>query len=155
MKKYPYLAFILLIVFANCNTNNKTTDTQVTVEKTEEYPLQGVWEIHSYVNYRGDTTDTIWPSNERKQRKMFSKSKVMWSKLRTFDSLDWFGVGDYTLKDGIFTEELDYGSKPVNKIIETSNKWTFNAVVTEDSFSQITVDSSGNYIYAENYIRVD
>ena len=154
MKKQLCIILIGFLTFLSCNNNVKESNI-VEQNESKEHTLEGVWEIHSYVNYRENTSDTIWPSNDRKQRKMFSKSKVMWSKLRSFDSLDWFGVGDYTLKDGIFTEELDYGSKPVNKIIETSNKWTFNAIVTKDSFSQVTVDSLGNYIYAENYIRIE
>ncbi|WP_248722301.1 hypothetical protein [Seonamhaeicola sp. ML3] len=156
MKNYAHLLLTAFLILASCNSKDKTSNTlPETNENENEYTLEGVWEIESYINYREGKADTIWPSDERKQRKMFSKHKVMWSKLRTFDSLDWFGVGDYTLKDGIFTEVLDYGSKPVNKIIETSNKWSFNAVVTEDSFTQIMVDSLGNYIYAENYTKVD
>lgn len=156
MKKNLYFTLTVLLIFISCNTNNKQTNSQTEEqETTENHTLEGVWEIDSYVNYRGGNTDTIRPSSELKQRKMFSKNKVMWSKLRVWDSLDWFGVGDYTFKDGILTELLDYGSKPVNEQLKSNNKWVFDIVVTKDRYSQIIVDSLGNYIYSENYIRVD
>ena len=156
MKKNLYFTLTVLMIFVSCNTYKKQTNSQAEEQGiTEKYTLEGVWEIDSYVNYGGDIADTIKPSSERKQRKMFSKNKVMWSKLRTWDSLDWFGVGDYTYKDGVLTELLDYGSKPVNEQLKTSNKWVFDIVVTKDRYSQIIVDSLGNYIYSENYIRVD
>ncbi|TBN03655.1 hypothetical protein EYD45_09055 [Hyunsoonleella flava] len=145
---------IVLLAVVNCKNNTKEINVEEQKE-TKELTLEGVWEIDSYVNYGGETYDTIRPSSKLKQRKMFSKSKVMWSKLRAWDSLDWFGVGDYTFKDGILTEVLDYGSKPVNEQLKTRNKWIFNIKVTKDRYSQIIVDSLGNYIYAENYIRVD
>lgn len=157
MKKHLYFTFIVLFALTSCNTNNKQNDMLTEPQQaTKKHTLEGVWEIDSYINYRGDgTVDTIKSSNEIKQRKMFSKTKVMWSKLRTWDSLDWFGVGDYTFKDGILTEKLDYGSKPLNKRLKISNKWDFNIIISKDKFTQIEVDSLGNYIYAENYIRVD
>ncbi|MFD2727241.1 hypothetical protein [Hyunsoonleella rubra] len=155
MKKYLYFIAAVLI-FTSCNNSDKQTNLETTEqEANKEYTLEGVWEIDSYVNYGGETFDTIRPSSKLKQRKMFSKSKVMWSKLRAWDSLDWFGVGDYTYKDGILTETLDYGSKPVNEQLKTRNKWIFKINISEDRYSQIIVDSLGDYVYAENYIRVD
>jgi hypothetical protein len=155
MKKNLYFILIVLIAFVSCENNKQTNLQTEEQEATQEYTLEGVWEIDSYVNYGGEPFDTIKPSSKLKQRKMFSKSKVMWSKLRAWDSLDWFGVGDYTFKDGILTEVLDYGSKPVNEQLKNNNKWVFKIKVTEDKYSQFIVDSLGNYIYAENYIRVD
>lgn len=154
MKKQLCIMLIGLLAFISCNNNSKQTNT-VEQENNELLTLEGAWEIESYINYRGDgNVDTINSSNEIKQMKMFSKTKVMWSKLREWDSLDWFGVGDYTYKDGILTETLEYGSKPMRNRIASKEPFDFDIIISENSFTQIEMDSMGNPIYAETYHRV-
>ena len=156
MKKLLYLTLIALLTLTSCNDNGKqsNSDTEAT-ENNQEYTLEGAWEIDSYINYRGDgLVDTIYSSNDIKQMKMFSKTKVMWSKLRAFDSGDWFGVGDYTYEEGILTEVLEYGSRPMRKRVASKEPFDFDIIIDEDTFTQIEVDSSGQPIYAETYHRV-
>ncbi|MFI0430217.1 hypothetical protein [Mariniflexile sp. HMF6888] len=122
----------------------------------KEYSLEGAWELVSFLNYKEDgSVDTIKSSNVYKQMKMYSKTKIMWSRLRAWDSLDWFGVGDYTFKDGILTEVLDYGSHAMNSRIKEKKKFVFDITIDENSFTQVEMDSSGKPIYAENYKRLE
>lgn len=155
MKKQLCIIIIGILSFTGCNNDVKQTNTVKQKENKELLTLEGAWEIDSYINYRGDgKVDTINSSNEIKQMKMFSKTKVMWSKLREWDSLDWFGVGDYTYKDGILIETLEYGSKPMRNRIASKEPFDFDIIINENSFTQIETDSMGNPIYAETYHRV-
>lgn len=137
-------------LFISCN-NKKTVEHPI-----EEHSLEGAWELVSFLNYKEDgSVDTIKSSNAYKQMKMYSKTKIMWSRLRAWDSLDWFGVGDYTFKDGKLTEVLDYGSHAMNSRIKAKKKFIFDILIDENTFTQIEIDSLGHPIYAENYKRVE
>ena len=153
MKKYLFIICIALIF--SCNNNTSSANLDKAINKTETPTLKGAWELSSFLNYREDgTVDTIKSSNSFKQMKMFSKTKIMWSRLRTMDSLDWFGVGNYTFKDGILTEVLDYGSKAMNSRIKAKKNFIFNIILEENTFTQIEYDSIGKPIYAEKYLRI-
>ncbi|MFD0989786.1 hypothetical protein ACFQ1R_06740 [Mariniflexile jejuense] len=145
------LSFILCATLLfSCNKKNKT--------EIEAKPptLEGAWELVSFLNYRDDgSVDTIKSSSNYKQMKMFSQTKVMWSRLRTSDSLDWFGVGNYTLKDGMLTEILDYGSKAMESRIKEKKKFVFNIMLDKNKFTQIEVDSLEQPTYGENYKRIE
>lgn len=156
MKNLLLLTFMVLSTLTNCNNTSQPTHLATKeTDTTKTHTLEGAWEINSYINYRGDgTVDTIYSSNEVKQMKMFSKTKVMWSKLRAWDSLDWFGVGDYTYKDGILTEVLEYGSNPMKNRVASKIPFDFDIIINQNSFTQIETDSLGQPIYAEIYNRV-
>ncbi len=153
MKKHLTLPLFLFLALISCKENNKTANTQ---QQTSDLPsLKGAWELVSFLNYSTNgTADTIKTSNTFKQMKMFSESKIMWSRLRTDDSLDWFGVGDYTFKNGVLTENLEYGSKAMFKRIKANKIFDFEIVFNKNSFTQIEKDSLGHPIYAETYQRV-
>lgn len=154
MKKYLFITCITVIFSCNNNTSSANLDKTTNETSNETLTLEGAWELESFLNYRSDgVADTIKTSNTFKQMKMFSKSKIMWSRLRTGDSLDWFGVGDYTFEDGILTENLEYGSKAMRYRIATNKVFDFEILINENSFTQIEKDSLGRPIYAENYIR--
>ena len=153
MKNY-YVLFVLLALLTSCKDMNKTTEDETLM--TDEPTLEGAWELVSFLNYDSDgAADTINSSNDYKQMKMYSKSKIMWSRLRAGDSLDWFGVGNYTFKDGILTEVLDYGSKAMNNRIKDNSHFQFEIEITDTTFTQIEVDSLGHRIYAETYKRIE
>lgn len=142
-----------LLLFYSCNKNNKNTDD---FDANEHASLEGAWELSSYLNYKGNgQVDTILSSKENKQIKMYSDTKVMWSRKRVSDSLDWFGYGEYTVRDSLLTEVLNYGSKTMDAIIKENKAFTYKIVIGEDSFSQIQIDSLGVPIYAENYVRIE
>ncbi|WP_242206526.1 hypothetical protein [Aestuariivivens insulae] len=156
MKNYLFILFVVL-AFSCKNNSNTATNDDVLPNPNEKNPsLQGAWELISYFNYRSDgSIDTIKSSNSLKQIKMYSPTKVMWSRLRVSDSLDWFGYGDYTANDSVLTEVLDYGSKAMNNIIKENKEFVFKLILEEDKFSQITLDEMGNPMFAENYKRIE
>ena len=156
MKKYVFAFCIILIFSCKKDTNNTTIDTSDLHSNETNLSLQGAWELVSYFNYRDDgSIDTIMSSNSLKQIKMYSPTKVMWSRLRASDSLDWFGYGDYTANDSVLTEVLDYGSKAMNNVIKENKEFVFQLVLKENSFSQIQLDEQGNPMFAENYKRIE
>ena len=149
MRNYAIL-LVLLTLLAGCK------DTEEDNQMKKEPTMEGAWNLVSFINY--DTNggaDTINSSNDYKQMKMYSKTKVMWSRLPAGDSLDWFGVGDYSYKDGVLTEDLDYGSQAMNNRIKSNNRFQFQVHLTDSTFTQIEIDSLGNPIYAENYKRIE
>lgn len=126
------------------------------VTPPEKPSLKGAWELVSFLNYNEDgTADTIKSSNDYRQIKMYSETKIMWSRLRAWDSLDWFGVGDYTFKDSVLSESLDYGSKAMASRINEKKPFVFKILIDENNFTQIEIDSLGNPIIAEIYKRIE
>ena len=126
------------------------------VTSPEKPSLKGAWELVSFLNYNEDgTADTIKSSNDYRQIKMYSETKIMWSRLRAWDSLDWFGVGDYTFKDSVLSESLDYGSKAMASRINEKKPFVFKILIDENNFTQIEIDSLGNPIIAEIYKRIE
>ena len=143
--------FICFVFIFSCkkDTNNKNNDSNLFPKKAS---LQGAWELISYLNYKEDgNIDTIISSKNNKQIKIYSDTKVMWSRLRTSDSLDWFGYGYYIIYDDTLSEILDFGSKSMNNIIKEKKALLYKIVLGEDSFSQIQTDSLGMPVYAKNY----
>ncbi|MBJ6369840.1 hypothetical protein [Snuella sedimenti] len=153
----PLLFLLCITLSFSCKNESKpVTEISETITPEETPTIEGAWELVSYLNYRSDgAVDTIKTSNTNKQVKMYSASKVMWTRLRVSDSLDWFGYGDYTVKDGLLTEVLDYGSKAMNNVIKEQKEFVFNIVLEKNKFSQIQVDDEGTPLYAENYIRIE
>src|SRR6056300_1710040 len=145
MRKNLSLILIMLLTVISCKNNNETAMPETDEQANETPSIEGAWELVSFLNYSGDgTVDTIQTSNTFKQMKMFSETKIMWSRLRTGDSLDWFGVGDYTFEDGILTENLEYGSKAMRRRIKANKIFDFEIVIDETSFTQIEKDSLGH-----------
>ncbi len=145
------------IVFILCSflvfSCNKKIEEVTPPEKPN---LKGAWELVSFLNYNEDgSADTIKSSNDYRQIKMYSETKIMWSRLRAWDSLDWFGVGDYTFKDSVLTEFLDYGSKAMASRINEKKPFVFRILIDEKNFTQIETDSLGHPIIAEIYKRIE
>lgn len=145
------LLLISLSLLVSCNKNQKSEDNL-----KSEPTLDGVWKLKSYYNYLDDQIiDTIMASEDYKQIKIYHKSKVMWSRYRETDTIDWFGYGDYAIKDGMLTEIIEFGSKSMNEAIKDKKEFTFKLILDEDTFSQVQKDDDGNLIYAENYERIE
>ncbi|HEY5688186.1 MAG TPA: hypothetical protein VIS27_07780 [Yeosuana sp.] len=151
------LLFFSLAFLVSCKNNSESKmDKNETNTPTKELTIKGAWKQISFYNYADNIiTDTIIASEANKQIKMYSDTKVMWSRFRDSDTLDWFGYGDYTIGDSTLTEVIDYGSKAMNEAIKKERKFTFKLILDEDKFSQIQVDEEGNLIYAENYVRIE
>lgn len=153
MKTILLIICIAFIFSCKKDSNNENNDTPF---NSEIASLQGAWELVSYYNYRENgKIDTILSSKENHQIKIYSDSKVMWGRERTSDTLDWFGYGDYLIKNDSLIEVLDFGSKAMNNIIKNNKEFVFKIVIGEDTFSQIQIDSTGIPIYAENYMRLE
>lgn len=94
-------------------------------------------------------------SESYKQIKIYTPTKVMWSRLNKLDSTDWFGYGDYKITDSTLTEVIVYGSNTMNQAIKTNNTFNFELILNEDTFNQIELDENGDRILSENYIRLE
>lgn len=152
------LFFLSLTFIVSCKNNSeKTKMVENDIDAlTKELTMKGAWKLTSYYNYQDNkVSDTINASDTNKQIKMYTDSKVMWSRFRDSDTLDWFGYGNYSIGDGSLTEILDYGSKSMNEAIKEQRVFTFKLILNEDTFSQIQIDEEGNAIYAENYMRIE
>jgi len=153
----PILFLLAVTLIFSCKNNTESVSENVPVETIEqELSLEGAWELVSYYNYENDAvSDTIMSSDTNKQIKMYSASRVMWSRYRDADSLDWFGYGTYIAEDGTLSETLDYGSKSMNKVIADQNEFVFDLILDKDKFSQVELDEEGKPFYAENYVRIE
>lgn len=127
-------------------------------DNPENKSLIGVWELISRYNYRNNTiVDTFYIAESYKQIKIYSDTKVMWSRKRPADSTEWFGYGSYVVNDAgdRLTEVLDYGSIMMSKIIEEQKEFVFELGLNKNSFIQIELDEDGNRVISENYIRIE
>ncbi|RFN59469.1 hypothetical protein [Marixanthomonas ophiurae] len=127
-----------------------------TTDQQEKNTLKGVWELQDQYMYKNNmVVDTIENYKNSRQVKMYTNNKVMWTRYNPKDSVEWFGYGNYIVKDGTLEERLEYGSFQMMKIIDTTKVFRFNLEITESTFSQIALDEQGNKYYSENYTRVD
>lgn len=118
--------------------------------------LEGTWELQSFYNYDGQNIiDTINKSDGYRQVKMYSKEKIMWTRYVPDDPNGRFGYGSYKVTDTSLVEIIEYGDTEMMKALDTMRNFTFELVLNEDSFSQITVDNDGNRTFSENYKRID
>ncbi|MFT5847320.1 MAG: hypothetical protein ACJARX_000746 [Psychroserpens sp.] len=147
---------ILFILLFSCKEQTETVKDIVEVEIEEKASLEGTWEMIGLYNYKNNlVVDSFKTREGNRQVKMYTKSKVMWSKLVHADSTEYFAYGAYTLNDSILKETLDYGSKTMNLVIGERQDYIYKIVLEKDKFSQIEIDDDGNRIYSENYKRVD
>ncbi|MDU8886531.1 hypothetical protein RXV94_10200 [Yeosuana sp. MJ-SS3] len=156
MKKSLVLLCTALLFLFLSNTYAQNTMIDSSDASSNDLTLEGVWELVSYYNY-GDNgiTDTIMSSKSYRQIKMYTKTKVMWSRFVESDTNDWFGYGTYTNSDTSLTEALDYGSKTMNPVISERESFNFDLILEKDKFTQIEIDEDGNPLLAENYIRIE
>lgn len=125
-------------------------------EKVQKNSLQGVWELVSRYSYDNNTViDTVENTNGYRQIKMYNNDKVMWTRFVPKDSVEWFGYGSYYITDSSLVERLEYGSESMMKIIDTMRVFSFKLEIDKDTFSQITVDNDGNFLFSENYKRIE
>lgn len=125
-------------------------------EKLPKADLEGVWELeHQYIYENDQITDTLYNLNGYRQVKIYSKGKVMWTRFNPEDSNEWFGYGQYQIKDGILEEQLEYASDAMMKIVDTVQVFRFELEVSKDHYSQVSLDAAGNRYVSENYRRLE
>ncbi|MBT8267508.1 MAG: hypothetical protein KJP20_13260 [Bacteroidia bacterium] len=157
MKNYLIYCLIVLISIASCKNSSDSSEDMATAKTSKNaLTLEGAWELVSFYNYVDNkVSDTIYRSDNLKQIKMYTKTKVMWSKSLPSDSLEWFGYGSYEYSDSTLYEALSYGSKTMNAILQDHTEFEFRLLLEKDRFTQIEIDEDGNPIYGENYIRIE
>ncbi|WP_299334158.1 hypothetical protein [uncultured Psychroserpens sp.] len=151
------LLIILLIFSCKEKPKNDVVDSISDItETTGTNPLEGAWELVGYYNYLDNKViDSFKTSEGYRQVKMYTNSKVMWSKYVPSDSSEWFGYGSYRMNGSELIEILEYGSEMMSKIIEEKKEFKHELIINGDTFSQIEIDEDGNRIYAENYERIE
>lgn len=151
-----FLSFLILTSFQDQNiavkeASNKNVDKNPT--------LVGVWELISRYNYIDNkVVDTFYVADSYRQVKMYSATKVMWSRKMRSDSTEWFGYGSYKLNATRDTlrEVLDYASHVMSKLINDQGVFVMEIQnLTKDSYTQIEIDDDGNRVISENYVRIE
>lgn len=151
------LLIALLIFSCQEKPENDINETDADSSKTTNAsPLLGAWELVGYYNYLdNEVTDSFQTSEGYRQIKMYTPTKVMWSKYVPSDSSEWFGYGSYKVDGSELVEILEYGSEMMTKIIQEKKEFKHELIFKGDSFSQIEIDEEGNKIYSENYRRIE
>jgi len=157
---YKILVLSLALVFiASCKEQTEQTTKIVEVEETKttnSKGLNGTWELAGFYNYKDNVVvDSFDSASNSRQLKMYTDTKVMWSKHKPADSSEWFGYGTYSYKDNMLTEILDFGSAVMDQVIAEKKEFKFELQLHPDRFQQIELDEDGNRIYSENYVRVE
>lgn len=156
MKKSLALFLTLLLFLVTIKTNAQNTIDDSSSASSNDLTMEGVWELVSFYNYSNNgTIDTIMSSKSYRQIKMYSKTKVMWSRFVESDSTDWFGYGTYSNTNNTLTEALDYGSKSMNPVISERETFNFELILDKNKYTQIEMDDEGNPLIAENYVRIE
>ncbi len=153
--KNLFISLLIVFTLISCGNSNKPDkETQVNIE--EKLTLEGTWEMMGYYNYQDNVIiDSFNRDAGYRQVKMYTPTKVMWSKKVPADSSEWFGYGSYKFSDSSLTEVLDYGSNMMNQVIEEQMEFNFELLLEKDKFTQIELDDEGNRIYSENYVRIE
>lgn len=158
--KIKAILILALIVLTSFQQKDKADQKLKKNLAANELSLKGTWELISRYNYRNnEVVDTFYVAKSYRQVKMYSDSKVMWSrKLLSNDSTEWFGYGSYKLNANKDTlrEVLDFASHVMNKYIEELGVFVMEiSELTENSFTQIEIDGEGNRVISENYVRIE
>ena len=147
------ISIFLMLTLWSCN---KSKDENLKVENMSKPTLEGTWELVGYYNYLdNEIIDSFKVTNGYRQVKMYTSSKVMWSKDVPTDSTEWFGFGHYKATDSSLTETLDYGSNMMRQIIDERKAFNYELEISNKRYSQIELDEQGNRIYSENYLRIE
>ena len=148
MKKLLGLVFLMLILVSATEFTSRKTDTM--------HSIEGTWELQSFYNYDGVTiTDTVLPQKDYRQVKIYNAGKIMWTRYSPQDTVGRFGYGSYKLHDNQLIETIEYGDYQMMRALDTMRVFSFELMLTDDTYSQISSDEEGNHTFSENYIRVN
>lgn len=144
---------IITLFFLIC-TSWSTTNTSI--KQDNDVLIRGTWELRDFYHYdENQITDTVPTTDGYRQIKMYTKDRVMWTRYVPKDSVEWFGYGSYVASEDQLIETLEYGSESMMNVIDTLRIFTFELQISENEYSQITVDEEGNRIFSENYKRIE
>lgn len=148
MKKI--LGLVLLMLFL-------VSATKWASPKPESFhSIEGTWELESFYSFDGqDITDTIPKADGYRQVKMYSRGKIMWTRYVPDEPNGRFGYGSYRITENELIETIEYGDDGMMKALDTMRNFTFELILKDNTFSQITLDEEGNRTSSENYKRID
>jgi hypothetical protein len=150
--------FLPILLFFTDNHNYSTIETNATdiISNENALTLEGAWELIDYHNYVDNEVSETYSQREGyRQVKMFTKTRIMWSRKVPIDSTEYFGYGSYKIVDGLLIESLEYGSEAVLKAIDTMRIFSFELILNEKTYSQIEIGPEGDRIFSENYRRIE
>jgi hypothetical protein len=153
-----HVILFLALLFLTSFQDKDMSDKKLKNIGAENPTLIGTWELISRYNYKdNNVVDTFYVAESYRQVKMFTATKVMWSRKMRSDSTEWFGFGTYKLNATRDTlrEVLDYGSSVMSKLIEEQGEFVFELQLKENSYVQIEFDQDGNRVISENYSRIE
>ena len=129
---------------------------QTEIKQDNDVLIRGTWELRDFYHYdENEVVDTVATTDGYRQIKMYTKDRVMWTRYVPKDSVEWFGYGSYVASDDQLIETLEYGSESMMNVIDTLRIFTFELQISDNEYSQITVDEEGNRIFSENYKRIE
>jgi hypothetical protein len=153
--KRVFLILLITILCYSCKQEKPSFQTKTDVEVEAIANLDGVWELISFYNYRNNViVDTVYANPENPQIKIFLDNKVMWSRKEPKGKLEYFGYGSYEVTDSTLVETLEFGSKEMLRVIDSSRIFSFELLKGNGTFSQIDIGPEGDRIFSENYTRI-
>ncbi len=135
-----------------------------TEEPLPMHTIEGTWELQSFYNYDGENIiDTVPLAKGYRQVKMYYDGKIMWSRTTSSDTKDpdgndvvgRFGYGTYSITENELMETIEYGDKGMMTALDTVRHFTFELVLKDQNYSQISSDEEGNRTFSENYKRIN
>jgi hypothetical protein len=148
MKKLLGLLFLMLILVSATEFSINKTDTM--------HSIEGTWELQSFYNYDGVAiTDTVIPQTNYRQVKIYNGGKIMWSRYSLQDTIGRFGYGSYKLNGNQLKETIEYGDYQMMRALDTMRVFSFELMLSDDTYSQISWDEEGNRTFSENYVRIN
>ena len=155
MKKVIFLLIIAITCFTCKQESTKVLDVEE-VQVTTENNLDGVWQLTSFYNYKDNVVvDTVMANPENPQIKIFLDNKVMWSRKEPKGTEEYFGYGSYVTTDSTLVETLEFGSKLMLKVIDSSRVFSFELIKGNDTFTQIDIGPEGDRVFSENYVKIN
>ena len=141
------------------------TATAITSNEPESmHTIEGTWELQNFYNYDGENViDTVELPKGYRQVKMYYNGRIMWSRTTQQqtnepdgnDVVGRFGFGTYKITDTELIENIEYGDAGMMAALDTMRTFTFELVLKDDTYSQISTDEDGNRTFSENYLRID
>lgn len=129
----------------------------ISAKPNSYHSIEGTWELESFYNYDDgqNISDTTAKAEGYRQVKMYYNGKIMWSRYVPEELNGRFGYGSYKITNNQLIETIEYGDAEMMKAMDTLRVFTFDLVLTDDNYSQISIDEEGNYTFSENYKRID
>lgn len=126
-----------------------------TAEPPAMHTIEGTWELQHFYFYENDeVSDTVELAEGYRQVKMYYNGNIMWSRTNV-DSAGRFGYGKYRITESELIENIEYGDINMMRALDTLTQFSFELQLTNETYSQITIDGNGNREFSENYKRID